>query len=72
MISGRRPRREARAAARSGTNDLGGPDSSVAVAAEIASLIVMTAGIVLLAHRAPAVARQRASIAGAPVRLPER
>jgi hypothetical protein len=32
---------------------------------EVASLAVMTAGIVLLAHRAPAVARRRAAMAGA-------
>ena len=34
-----------------------------AVLAEVASLIVMTAGVVLLAYRAPAVARQRAEAA---------
>ena len=37
----------------------------VDVLIEVASLIVMTAGIVLLAHRAPVVARRRAATAGA-------
>ena len=40
----------------------GGP---VDVAAEAAALAVMTAGIILLAHRAPIVARQRAETAEA-------